>query len=429
MKTTTLDKRVEKEIKSTEGVELHGSKLRIVFRFKGKRCREIYPTLKLNIQAVREARIKRDRILEDIAAGTFVYSAHFPESNNALAFDEGNGKIRLVRDAADMFLKLKSNTLAPKTVEEYGKKIRRHILPQWGEQWMHKIKPSAVEAWQFDLLNGAASTTTKPLAEKTIHELFSIMRQMFDTAVRDECAPRNVFNLVKMVEKPEKTNDDIQPFTMEELAQLDATATDRQSEKNMILFNAWVGLSASELCALAWEDIDMENWTASVKRALVGKEFKCPKERYRRRIVDIPAQARPYLIAQQAISRLLPAIDVPVRQFNNRQIITESISIVFVNSNTQRHWDEPSNVNLRFMHDFLSKAGVAYRPMNQSRHTFACRMLTLDMDRGWIIRQLGHRDQTMLIRHYGKYIDAEHVNRSDEVSRRLSDWMQAQGSS
>ena len=47
---------------------------------------------------------------------------------------------------------------------------------------------------------------------------------------------------------------------------------------------------------------------------------------------------------------------------------------------------------------------MVYRPINQTKHTFACQMLTNYISKDWIISQLGHRDYTMLLKHYGKFI-------------------------
>ena len=426
MSKIQLTKPVARELSMTTGVRIPHKKLEIEFQYNNKRCRE---TLKLpiTVPGIRAAALERQKVLDAIEAGTFVYSKFFPNSSKAMQFDEGTGKIRNMEQAMEKFLKLRAATKAPSTVLNDRKKVNAHIIPMWGDRFMHQIKPTEVEEWYFELLDGTAKTCQKPLKAKTANEILSLLSQCFDIAVRDEVASRNIVSLVKKVRPQPKKDEDIRPFTLDELRQLDATPTHRESEKNMLLFNCWVGLSASELCALAWEDIDFDNWTARINRALVAGEFKCPKERSRVRTVDIPEPARKYLIAQKAISMVHPAETVTVRQFDGRTLEQDSIRVIFVNSGTHYAWDQPANVNLRFMHDFLAKAGVEYRPINQSRHTFASRMLTMDMDRNWIIRQLGHTDFTMLNKHYGKYIDSEHVNRSDEVARRLAE-LEGQGS-
>ena len=65
----------------------------------------------------------------------------------------------------------------------------------------------------------------------------------------------------------------------------------------------------------------------------------------------------------------------------------------------------------------LKKAGLDYREMKQTRHSFATNALSCDENPLWIARVMGHRDTDMIIRVYGKYIenfngtqDGSHLN-------------------
>ena len=52
----------------------------------------------------------------------------------------------------------------------------------------------------------------------------------------------------------------------------------------------------------------------------------------------------------------------------------------------------------------LSKAGVKYRRMYETRHTFASWALAAGESPEWVARTLGHVDTTMVYRTYGCYI-------------------------
>lgn len=53
----------------------------------------------------------------------------------------------------------------------------------------------------------------------------------------------------------------------------------------------------------------------------------------------------------------------------------------------------------------LRKAGLAYREMKQTRHTFATLALSSGANPLWIAKFLGHRNTEMIFKVYGKYID------------------------
>lgn len=60
----------------------------------------------------------------------------------------------------------------------------------------------------------------------------------------------------------------------------------------------------------------------------------------------------------------------------------------------------------------LKKAGVPYRPMIQTRHSFATTALSLGENPLWIARTMGHRDTDMVIRVYAKFV-SNAVNQFD----------------
>jgi integrase len=61
--------------------------------------------------------------------------------------------------------------------------------------------------------------------------------------------------------------------------------------------------------------------------------------------------------------------------------------------------------NQRFATDRSRKAEVPYRPLMQTRHTYATLMLQKGAPIDWLQKQMGHRNLTMLIRHYWRWIN------------------------
>ncbi len=53
----------------------------------------------------------------------------------------------------------------------------------------------------------------------------------------------------------------------------------------------------------------------------------------------------------------------------------------------------------------MKKAGLKYREIKQTRHSFATNALSCGESPLWIAKVMGHRDTDMIIRVYGKYIE------------------------
>lgn len=63
-----------------------------------------------------------------------------------------------------------------------------------------------------------------------------------------------------------------------------------------------------------------------------------------------------------------------------------------------------ANLRKRVWIPTLKKAGVPYRDMKQTRHSFATNALSCMENPLWIARFMGHRDTNMIIKVYSKYI-------------------------
>ena len=64
----------------------------------------------------------------------------------------------------------------------------------------------------------------------------------------------------------------------------------------------------------------------------------------------------------------------------------------------------------------LERARVQYRPIGQTRHTYAVMMLQRGAPLAWLQRQMGHTTLQMLIRHYWRYMQADDL-RAEEMAR------------
>jgi integrase len=378
------------------GIDIHGRHVRIAFSFMGQRCREpLRGYSKITKSVIAYAENKRRVVLDEIKEGRFDYAAHFPESAKALLYSGhgGDRSKRTVAEGVETWLKVQAAKKATSTIRNYRHKAA-HVTRKWPRQKLSEITKSDIELFQSELLE-------RGLSPKTVNDIFTIVRGVWSDAFHDGVIKSNPLDRVKNIERDE-SEDSADPFNRDELERIAKVKTFRQQDINMIMVACWCGLSLSELIALSWGDVDTKAWTITVRRAKVGNEYKVPKERSRVRVVELIEPAVQWLKRQMEYTAMLPAEKIAVRQRDNVTTRGEEIRLVFLNGKSRAPWYD-SSVR-RWFSSHLRLAGVRHRGPNQCRHTFASQALSAYVPLEWVARQLGHSDNTMVKRHYGRWI-------------------------
>ena len=378
-----------------QGVEVHGNNIRISFAFRGVRCKEPLKGLAVNKRNIKFAANKRSVILHEIATQTFNYADHFPDSKRALLFSNAP-KLKTVHEALAEWLKIKAAKVSTITFESYKQKADKHIKLNFDERTL------VTAVTKHDLEN-LIFVELHHLANKTIREIMIPLRYIFGDLV-----PASVDLPVLGVEPD--------PFLRDEIKRIDETATHKQQELNQFVFGCWSGLRLSELFALAWEDIDLENWTANVRRSVVRGDYRVPKTQGSVRTVELLYPAREILQRHKELSFMLAPVTVNVVQRDNKTVVSESVRFVFRNTLTGEPYLTDKRYRESFFEQHLKKAKVRYRGPSQSRHTFASQLLTSNAPKEWIALQMGHTSTAMIDKRYGKWLKEERPSMADFVS-------------
>lgn len=94
-------------------------------------------------------------------------------------------------------------------------------------------------------------------------------------------------------------------------------------------------------------------------------------------------------------------VDVPQR--DNVTITPETIKPVFRNGRSGEVWNKV--ILDRMFRSFCRRSGMDVRGPNQTRHTFASRMLTVGLPPHVLAHLMGHTGEQMIRRHYAKWLD------------------------
>ncbi len=218
---------------------------------------------------------------------------------------------------------------------------------------------------------------------KRVNNLLIPLRRMLDDAYDDELIESNPISDWKVRRRREPSKERIDPFSRNEIASIVGALPDQAA--NMIEFAFWTGVRTSELIALEWGDVDWNRGEIAVRRAKVRKETKATKT----------------VAGERTVKLLQPALDALKRQKAHTYLANREI---FHNPRTGEPWESDGAIRKTSWQPALKKAGIRYRYPYQTRHTYASMMLSAGENPLWVARQMGHKDWSMIIRTYGKWI-------------------------
>lgn len=367
--------------KCPAGVEIRHWKngttsLRIIFRYRGVRCRE---GLKLPATAnnIKYAANLRSEILSTIARGTFNYLDYFPDSLNAKKFGYKQPSNITIGTMLEDYLKQAERTLEYSTYIGYRKKTERYLFPNFRNLPIRELTPAMIREWVKDI----------KLTMKTVRNIIIPLRAVIETALVDEIIDKNPLDniiLNKLIDKETSKSDyEVDPFDRKEIAAILNTAEGQV--KNLFQFAFFTGLRPSELIALEWNDIDWINGQAHISRAIVYGRVKKPKTKAGIRNVLLLPPALEALKAQKPFTFM-------------------KSKYVFHTPFSDKPWSAPFQIRHEAWVPILRKAGVRYRNPYQMRHTYASMMLSNGENIMWVAKQMGHVNIEMVMRIYGKWL-------------------------
>ncbi len=199
---------------------------------------------------------------------TFVYGTNADEVADRV--EEVQERIRSRQPVTDSRATLESyatawidSTLAaserkPSTKALYGGLARTHIIgSRLGARPLRSVAPSHIERWVAELKASGKSSST-------IRQVYTVLRAILDTAVRDKLL---ALNPAAEVSRPRVHRTEAGHLTPEELrALLVAAETTRYRPLFALLANT--GLRRGEALALRWADVDLKNHTLRIGATL-----------------------------------------------------------------------------------------------------------------------------------------------------------------
>lgn len=351
------------------GITIRGNSAQIAFTYQGVRCRETIP-IPPTKAAQKELVLKLQSIKYEIKTGTFDYFKHFPHSKKAKEFRKSRPDQYTIGEALINWLQRNQSKCQPSTIRDYTSAIYHHLIPAFGEMAISELTAIKVKEFLADL----------PCSNKRKSNILIPLRRVFDELYHDEIIDKNPLERVKNL--PASTREP-EPFNADEITKILQEL--KGQEKNLIQFAFYSGLRTSELIALRWQDVDFDKNCIYVRTAKVRGHLKCTKTKSGKREVTLQPQAKDALLSQNISTG-------------------KQSDIVFHDSRTNQPWKDDQAIRKIVWAPTLTKAGIKYRNPYQTRHTFASMLLSRGENPMFVAQQMGHKDWSMIIKVYGRWI-------------------------
>src|ERR1700733_11031713 len=166
----------------------------------------------------------------------------------------------------------------------YQALIDRYIRLRWAETPIKGVKPMVVEDWLKRL----------GLAPKTLGHIKMLMSTIFKCAQRWELVESNPMRLVRVKDVSKRLE---RPSVLRAEDVYSLLTHMREPYRTMVLIAACLGLRASEIVGLRWQDFDFEKRTLLVRRGIVHGRIDDVKTEYSRDFVPLAPELAGELLA------------------------------------------------------------------------------------------------------------------------------------
>lgn len=212
------------------------------------------------------------------------------------------------RELHNMWRDTKGLYVKASTLSVYDLWLRNRILPKLGDIRVEDIKTSVMQSFLNDILATRVSL-------KTARDIMIVVKMILRYGADMELTPYRNFSLKYPTQNIMDKAKSIDIYTTDEQNRISKYVIENPSTRNLgILICLCTGMRIGEICALKWDDIDMENRLINIKRTvqriyLIGDslnrtqiEFSSPKTIDSNRCIPIQKNLYSLLKKYSAVS-------------------------------------------------------------------------------------------------------------------------------
>jgi len=246
--------------------------------------------------------------------------------------------------------------------KDYSAKLRLHIAPTFSKYELEDIKAFDIEKWQNMLLN-------KGLSQQTVKRCRSILSMVLKKAVGNDLIAKNPCDYAEPISVFNKKK---QPYKIDEIRSIFQVAQGTGFIETYLKVAFGTGMRVGEILALKWADIDFSNNVIYLCRSISkGKIKGDTQQKNHKRLVVMP---------QFVFDALQKAMENQICEW------------VFPSPRTQKPYAESKTLVKYHFKPLLEKAGVNYKTLMATRHSYISAMRNEGVNKDLIQEIVGHAE-------------------------------------
>jgi len=361
-----------------------GGKLWVDFRYHDYRVRE--PSGLKDTAANRDiVRKQLDLVLAEIEVGCLVFAKRFPHSSRREFFASLEGRTVKVNPKEIQFgayfkkwWKEMEPGMSASQIRDYTCTLNSQLLPYFRHIPFSDFNQVLMKKFLAHLKSRRFGEG-KALSAKRIQNIFIPLRVITKDAFLEYGWTELAYPFAG-VKLPKGSRMRISPFSFHEWKILMAHLPEWY--RPYFDFAVQTGLRPSEQVAIKWTSIDSRFVYIESSRVR-NLEKACLKTEESRRCLPI----RP------AIAEILEAQKKLTADFQSPYVFINTYGRPILQDKLRELWER-----------VMTKSGLPYRRMYETRHTFASWALAAGESPEWVARTLGHVNTSMVFKTYGRYI-------------------------
>lgn len=280
-----------------------------------------------------------------------------------------------VRELAYDYLTVKSRLLKESTVANYRMKLEKHILPALGNISVSNVKTQNVYAFMEKLRN-------KGLSERYIADNIVLVRSL----LRYASCTYEVRNNSDKITMPKRGKTEVAILSENEQKKLLKYIKNYETLSTLgVAISLYTGIRIGELCALHWNDIDLEKRTLTVRKTIQRIQYNDGNKRTKLIITEPKSQSS--------------VRDIPIPECL-LDLLTGFVGNDddYILSGTSKPV-EPRTMQNRFAR-ILKNANLPSVHFHSLRHAFATKCVSLGFDVKTLSEILGHSSVEITLNRY-----------------------------
>lgn len=323
-------------------------------------------------QTYSEAKSKRTHLLSETKTST-------------LTTAKKTNSEKVMRDLANEWLSWKQGAVKEATYVRYRHLYEKHIDDPFG---MIKLKKLDVAAIETHIRAKQKTNTVDGLAPKTIQDILSVYRLLIAYGVDKNLLPPESMSMAQNhspLKVPEKRVTVLLP---KERTNLERYVLEREDMRSFGIFLAlYTGIRIGELCALRWDDVDLDNGILHIHHTFQRlHDYSGSSANKTRVVISTPKT--------ESSIRMIPLPSFLIERLS--AFASSPDHFILTDSNKP----EETRSYLYFYKRQLSICGLPEYTFHTIRHTFATRCVEEGVDIKSLSEILGHSNVKITMNRY-----------------------------